>query len=58
MGEAVQPAVADLDGEKGAIRAQYAVDFRKRFFLLLLGVQMMQNENGNDGRKGLIGKWQ
>jgi len=58
MGEAMQPAIGDFDCEKGAAWSQDAIDFGEGFFLLLLGLQMMQNENGNDGRKGLVGKWQ
>jgi len=58
VGKAMQPTIADLDREKGSARAQHAINFGEGFFLLTLGEQMMQNEHGNNGRKGLVGKWQ
>lgn len=58
MRQPVNPAVIDLKREKRTARAKHAVDLGKRPILQFSAFQVMQNQDGDRRRKGLISKWQ
>jgi len=56
MAEAVNPTVVNLKGEEHPAGPQDAEDLGEHFILQLPGLQMVENENRNRGRKRFTGK--
>src|SRR5208283_4188907 len=56
VAEAMHPTVVDLVGQKDAAGTQHAVNFRKHAVLQFTRAEMVQDENGDRGRKSLGGE--
>src|SRR6516162_4308965 len=58
VADPMQPAVADLKGEKHSTRPQHAVKLLESVVLLLARAQVMQYQHGQNGRKRMVRKGQ
>jgi hypothetical protein len=56
VAEAMHPTVVNFKGKKDAARPKHAVNLRKHAILQFAGVQVMQDKDGNRGRKSLGGE--
>lgn len=56
--DAVKPTVRNLEGNENAAGAQDAKGFGEHLILKLSRFEVVENEDGQDGREGLTGKGQ
>jgi hypothetical protein len=54
----VKPTVGNVEGDENSARAKNSKTFGKELILEFHGFDVVQDENGKDRRKGLIGKRQ
>src|SRR4029077_21001749 len=58
VAEVLNPAIVDLESEERAARAKHAEDFAEGEILNFEGLEVVEDEDGNGGREGLIGERQ